>query len=340
MRGHESDPGLVPRAALDMFSAARRALDQGRCAISMSYLEIYNEASTRKQGMSGWSLRCMPTQTLRDLLQPGTPPSALRLVEDPPRSITVANLAEPRVASVQEVMRLLRAADARREVASTHMNAHSSRSHTIVRFAVAMWPEACRGGPATSGLPPQHVGTLSMVDLAGSERLKRTGSVGQQLEEARHINTSLMHLGVMVHRLSQGAKLVPYRESKLTRLLAPCLGGNALTVIICCISADTRVRAVTAQRRVVGRLLRQFLITLTGRGGDAQHAAICSTREACGERGVRERAARCGCPAAAQQARERSASGCLAGACALPVAVLQHLLRKDVLLAGGTAAAY
>lgn len=131
--------------------------------------------------------------------------------------------------------------DRRRHFGVTNMNAHSSRSHVMVRFNIES-----RKVPTKPTNPlrqswgkdkPTCFSTLNLVDLAGSERANKSGTSGQSLKEGSFINKSLLTLGTVISNLSEGKlKHVPYRDSKLTRLLATALGGNAKTCVITCIS--------------------------------------------------------------------------------------------------------
>eukprot|EP00198_Chlamydomonas_reinhardtii_P004551 XP_001693887.1 predicted protein [Chlamydomonas reinhardtii] len=116
---------------------------------------------------------------------------------------------------------------ARRVFAFTHLNAHSSRSHAVVMLT------AVKDGVVTQKVT---VGKLYMVDLAGSERLKKSKSVGLRATEARSINLSLTMLGMCISARAQDSPHVPFRDSKLTRLLQESLGGNAKTSLILCLS--------------------------------------------------------------------------------------------------------
>ena len=119
-----------------------------------------------------------------------------------------------------------------RTTASTKMNVNSSRSHTIFRMVIQ---SKAKGKTDSRSV---KVSVLNFVDLAGSERLRKSGSVGARAHETTHINLSLMTLGTVISKLADGKKgeFVPYRNSKLTRILQPSLGGNAKTAIIATIA--------------------------------------------------------------------------------------------------------
>ncbi|MFS7965200.1 putative plus-end-directed kinesin ATPase [Helianthus anomalus] len=115
------------------------------------------------------------------------------------------------------------------------MNVRSSRSHTIFRMVIES------KGKDSALDDAIRVSVLNLVDLAGSERIAKTGAGGVRLKEGKHINKSLMILGNVINKLSDGAKQrghIPYRDSKLTRILQPALGGNAKTSIICTVAPE------------------------------------------------------------------------------------------------------
>ncbi|GIY43326.1 hypothetical protein CDAR_514021 [Caerostris darwini] len=133
------------------------------------------------------------------------------------------------VSSAEEVFSLLKKARINRAVAATKCNEHSSRSHYIFQLKIygenLMTDEKCEG-------------ILNLVDLAGSERIKESGSVGNRLTEAKAINKSLSNLGKVIMSLSKKENHIPYRDSKLTHLLANSLGGNSKTLMFVNISPD------------------------------------------------------------------------------------------------------
>lgn len=136
----------------------------------------------------------------------------------------IAGLTQTYIYSDQEVYDIMRIGNASRAVSSTNMNDQSSRSHSLFIMTISQ-----------KNLEDESmkVGTLYLVDLAGSEKVLKTGAKGQTLEEAKMINQSLSTLGKVISALTDaGQKHVPYRDSKLTRLLSQSLGGNAKTSLI------------------------------------------------------------------------------------------------------------
>jgi centromeric protein E len=170
---------------------------------------------------------------IRDLLAQSAAAPPVRMF-DSTDGLVIRGLREEVVTSPEQVFAILAQGEARRQVGATHANLHSSRSHVMVRI----WIESSgtSGGSSKSG--GVRVSTLSLVDLAGSESVKLSGSSDRRTE-GHYINKSLMTLGQVVYALSEetGKKShVPYRDSKLTRLLQPSLSGNAQVVLVCCIS--------------------------------------------------------------------------------------------------------
>jgi len=248
--------GIIPRAVYDLFHQ-RQQMPQGtqRVTISMSYLEIYNEEA-------------------RDLLATDTSdgsssvvvPAPLQIRDNAREGVQVVNLTHKQVTRPEQVCALMNQAATKRATASTAMNAVSSRSHAICTLHVTIAPLATNNSMAandedadtditleTASLSTEIIrAKLTLVDLAGSERIKRTGAAGQRMKEGININKGLFVLGQCVSALSElgqqgksastASTHIPYRDSKLTRLLQDSLGGNSKTIMVACISpADTNV---------------------------------------------------------------------------------------------------
>ncbi|KAH9299114.1 hypothetical protein KI387_030796, partial [Taxus chinensis] len=183
--------------------------------LRMSYMEIYNEE-------------------INDLLAPEH--RKLQVHESLERGIFVAGLREEIVASPEHVLQLMESGESHRHIGETNMNVYSSRSHTIFRMVIESRDKNADDSVGMS-CDAVRVSVLNLVDLAGSERAAKTGAEGTRLKEGSHINKSLMTLGTVINKLSEGVESqgghVPYRDSKLTRILQPALGGNAKTAIIC-----------------------------------------------------------------------------------------------------------
>ncbi|KAF8094214.1 hypothetical protein N665_0367s0003 [Sinapis alba] len=214
MRGSPTEPGVIPLAVHDLFETIYQDASR-EFLLRMSYLEIYNE-------------------DINDLLAPEH--RKLQIHENLEKGIFVAGLREEIVASPQQVLEMMEFGESHRHIGETNMNVHSSRSHTIFRMIIESRQKTQDEGVGNA-CDAVRVSVLNLVDLAGSERASKTGAEGVRLKEGSHINKSLMTLGTVIKKLSEGVENqgghVPYRDSKLTRILQPALGGNANTAIIC-----------------------------------------------------------------------------------------------------------
>ena len=203
MIGSKEDPGITPRVFSHLFTSIADRHGGERFLISVSFLELYNE-------------------DIRDLLQPGSA-QKLEITDNPDQDIggvVVKNLSSVIVTSEKEISQLLKIGLANRTTGSTMMNADSSRSHSLFSITIESSTE-----------DHVKVGKLNLVDLAGSERQSKTRATGDTLKEAAKINLSLSCLGNVISALVE-QKFVPYRDSKLTRLLQDSLGGNTKTAMI------------------------------------------------------------------------------------------------------------
>ncbi|AEO59810.1 hypothetical protein MYCTH_2308360 [Thermothelomyces thermophilus ATCC 42464] len=200
----------------ELFERIQERSDEKITEVSLSYLEIYNE-------------------TIRDLLVPGGSKQGLMLREDSNQAVTVAGLTSHHPKDVQEVMDMIVQGNEYRTVSPTAANAVSSRSHAVLQINVA---QRDRNADVNE---PHTMATLSIIDLAGSERASATKNRGERLMEGANINKSLLALGSCINALCDPRKRnhVPYRNSKLTRLLKFSLGGNCKTVMIVCVSPSS-----------------------------------------------------------------------------------------------------
>ncbi|KAL5698514.1 Kinesin-like protein nack2 [Ranunculus cassubicifolius] len=201
--------GIAENAVKDIFEHIRNTPERD-FVLKFSALEIYNE-------------------TVIDLLNRGSGP--LRLLDDPEKGIIVEKQIEEVAKDSQHLKSLIGICEAQRQVGETALNDTSSRSHQIIKLTVESSQREYLG-PVKS-----YIASLSLVDLAGSERASQT-NVGMRLKEGSHINRSLLTLTTVIRKLSIGKKSghIPYRDSKLTRILQPSLGGNSRTAIICTMS--------------------------------------------------------------------------------------------------------
>ncbi|XP_064336642.1 kinesin-like protein KIF7 [Camelus dromedarius] len=218
---HEDEQGIIPRAMAEAF----KLIDENDlldCLVHVSYLEVYKEE-------------------FRDLLEVGTASRDIQLREDDRGNVVLCGVKEVDVEGLDEVLSLLEMGNAARHTGSTHLNRLSSRSHTV--FTVTLEQR----GRAPSRLPRPAAGQLLIskfhfVDLAGSERVLKTGSTGERLKESIQINSSLLALGNVISALGDPQRRgshIPYRDSKITRILKDSLGGNAKTVMIACVSPSS-----------------------------------------------------------------------------------------------------
>ncbi|XP_039638805.1 kinesin-like protein KIF3C isoform X1 [Perca fluviatilis] len=212
MQGAWLDPekrGVIPNAFDHIFTHISRSQSDKQYLVRASYLEIYLEE-------------------VRDLLDPNHGNArALELRENPESGVYVRDLTSCVCKSIKEIEEVMNVGNQARAVGATDMNEHSSRSHALFLITV----ECSQPGP--DGRKHIRVGRLNLVDLAGSERQAKTGVQGERLKEAAKINLSLSALGNVISALADGrSSHVPYRDSKLTRLLQDSLGGNAKTVMV------------------------------------------------------------------------------------------------------------
>ncbi|XP_012061286.1 PREDICTED: kinesin-like protein KIF21A [Atta cephalotes] len=233
--------GIIPRAIKHLFDGIADKQERARertqmppeFKVTAQFLELYNE-------------------DLKDLLEPGGPRGGARIHEDTMGNIHLAGV-EPRVVtSPEQALEYLRLGALSRTTGSTQMNTQSSRSHAI--FTLYIKQQRCikvedpDADVDTSGVElTNEFETLTakfhFVDLAGSERLKRTGATGDRAKEGISINCGLLALGNVISALGDKTKKashIPYRDSKLTRLLQDSLGGNSQTVMIACVSPSDR----------------------------------------------------------------------------------------------------
>jgi hypothetical protein len=222
--------GVIPNSFSHIFQFVKASKDM-EVMIRCSYLELYNEE-------------------IKDLLcNPKQKGEKCELKEDPQKGVYVKGLTSVIAQTADDLYAMLDRGLIARTTASTNMNAESSRSHSIFTIVVEMNTK-----DATTGKDMVRVGKLNLVDLAGSERQKKTGATDATLKEGIKINLSLSALGNVISALSEGSKHVPYRDSKLTRLLQDSLGGNTKTMMIAAISpADYNYEETMSTLRYANR---------------------------------------------------------------------------------------
>jgi kinesin family protein 18/19 len=222
MIGTSAAPGVMVHTVRDIFNGIEER--RGMCSykVSMTYLEVYNE-------------------TIRDLLAESNKP--LKLCETSAGDMIVSGLRSETPSNAIDVFSMLDRGNKKRTQCATDANSQSSRSHAVLQVTVT----CTQSGAANS--TQITTGKLSLIDLAGSERAAVSNNRGTILKEGANINRSLLALGNCINALTKhetntkdsknAAKYVPYRDSKLTRLLKDSLGGNCRTVMIAAVSASS-----------------------------------------------------------------------------------------------------
>uniref|UniRef100_A0A8B9TR00 Kinesin-like protein n=1 Tax=Anas platyrhynchos TaxID=8839 RepID=A0A8B9TR00_ANAPL len=226
--------GIIPRIAHDIFDHIYSMDENLEFHIKVSYFEIYLDK-------------------IRDLLDVSK--TNLAVHEDKNRVPYVKGCTERFVSSPEEVLDVIDEGKANRHVAVTNMNEHSSRSHSI--FLINIKQENVETEKKLSG-------KLYLVDLAGSEKVSKTGAEGAVLDEAKNINKSLSALGNVISALAEGTKThVPYRDSKMTRILQDSLGGNCRTTIVICCSPSIFNEAETKSTLMFGQRAKTIKNTVS-----------------------------------------------------------------------------
>ncbi|CAA2978827.1 kinesin KIN-8B [Olea europaea subsp. europaea] len=217
MVGTPNDPGLMVLSLNTIFDLIEKDNSSDKFEVTCSYLEVYNEF-------------------IYDLLEKSS--GHLELREDPELGIIVAGLRSIKVNSADRILELLNLGNSRRKTESTEVNGTSSRSHAVLEISVTRKQQRKYSNQVIRG-------KLALVDLAGSERASETNSVGQKFRDGANINRSLLALANCINALGKqrkkGLAYVPYRNSKLTRILKDGLSGNSQTIMIATVSpADSQ----------------------------------------------------------------------------------------------------
>lgn len=215
MQGTNNNPGIIPLSVYSIYDHIKQTERERSYNVKVAYLEIYNEH-------------------LNDLLNPSTPSDEIRIRDSSTASgnsnrlIRAVGLKEVAVESPEQLLETIAQGDQIRRTEGTDFNARSSRSHAVVQINIESTPKSA--GPRGVGL--KHNSTLYLCDLAGSERAV---SHSERRKEGAYINKSLLTLGTVIARLSSGGGggHIPYRDSKLTRLLQPALSGKSLVSVLC-----------------------------------------------------------------------------------------------------------
>ncbi|XP_035992427.1 kinesin-like protein kif7 [Fundulus heteroclitus] len=218
----DEEQGIIPRAVADVF----KLLDENDLtdfSVRVSYLEVYKEE-------------------FKDLLEVKTASKDIHIREDK-GNIVLCGVKESEVEGLDEVLSLLETGNTARHTGATQMNPNSSRSHTIFTLYMDQRRGSSRLYGTAGGSGPQVLSSkFHFVDLAGSERILRTGNTGERLKESIQINSGLLALGNVIGALGDPKRKgshIPYRDSKITRILKDSLGGNSKTLMIACISPSS-----------------------------------------------------------------------------------------------------
>uniref|UniRef100_A0A3Q4HL83 Kinesin-like protein n=1 Tax=Neolamprologus brichardi TaxID=32507 RepID=A0A3Q4HL83_NEOBR len=255
MLGSQNDPGVMYRTMKELFKRMDDAKEEKEFAVAFSYLEVYNEQ-------------------IRDLLANAGP---LAVREDSSKGVVVQGLTLHKPKSAEQILEALDSGNRNRTQHPTDMNATSSRSHAVFQIYL-------RQQDKTASLNHNVcVAKMSLIDLAGSERASATNAKGARLREGANINRSLLALGNVINALADPKSKkahIPYRDSKLTRILKDSLGGNCRTVMIANVSPssksydDTHNTLKYANRaKEIKSSLKSNVVSLDSHIG--QYAVVC-----------------------------------------------------------------
>ncbi|KAM9860980.1 kinesin-like protein KIF18A [Aulostomus maculatus] len=255
MLGSQDEPGVMYRTMKELFKRMDDVKEEKEFAVAFSYLEVYNEQ-------------------IRDLLANAGP---LAVREDSSKGVVVQGLTLHQPKSAEHILEALDSGNRNRTQHPTDMNATSSRSHAVFQIYL-------RQQDKTASLNPNVcIAKMSLIDLAGSERASTTNAKGARLREGANINRSLLALGNVINALADPKSKkahIPYRDSKLTRLLKDSLGGNCRTVMIANVSPssksydDTHNTLKYANRaKEIKSSLKSNVVSLDSHIG--QYAVIC-----------------------------------------------------------------
>ncbi|NXO47106.1 KI18B protein, partial [Aramus guarauna] len=214
MLGSEKSPGIMYLTMVELYKRIEARKEEKSCEVLVSYQEVYNEQ-------------------IHDLLEPKGP---LAIREDPEKGVVVQGLSYHQPESAEQLLEMLANGNKNRTQHPTDANATSSRSHAVFQIYVK---QQDRIGGLTRDL---QVAKMSLIDLAGSERASVANTKGERLREGANINRSLLALINVINALADAKSKkthIPYRDSKLTRLLKDSIGGNCRTIMIAAVSPST-----------------------------------------------------------------------------------------------------
>jgi kinesin family protein 11 len=220
MGTYSSEAGVIPRTLYRLFHTLELSRDE--YSVHASFVELYNE-----------ELRDLLSNDAPQPLGGGSNSTGLRMFEDSRgRGVVIQGLEETPMKDAKHGLKLLQRGSQKRQIAATKCNESSSRSHSIFSLTVHIKETTSKGEDVL------RTGKLNLVDLAGSENIGRSGAENKRAREAGMINQSLLTLGRVINALVEKSSHVPYRESKLTRLLQESLGGRTKTCIIATVSSE------------------------------------------------------------------------------------------------------
>ncbi|XP_053546765.1 kinesin-like protein KIF18B [Bombina bombina] len=211
MLGTEADPGVMYLTMVELYHRIEAIKEEKQCDVLISYLEVYNEQ-------------------IQDLLEPK---GFLAIREDPQKGVVVQGLSFHQPKSAEQLLQMLADGNRNRTQHPTDANASSSRSHAVFQIYVKQQDRVA------SINQDVRVAKMSLIDLAGSERASATNAKGERQREGANINRSLLALINVINALADAKNKkthIPYRDSKLTRLLKDSIGGNCRTVMIAAVS--------------------------------------------------------------------------------------------------------
>lgn len=259
MLGSQTDPGVMYRTMKELFQRIDGAKEEKECTVAFSYLEVYNEQ-------------------IRDLLANGGP---LAVREDGSKGVVIQGLSLHQPKSAEHILEALDAGNHNRTQHPTDMNATSSRSHAVFQIYLKQQEKSASLNHNVS------IAKMSLIDLAGSERASATNAKGARLREGANINRSLLALGNVINALAVPKKkktFIPYRDSKLTRILKDSLGGNCSTVMIANISPSSKMYDDTLntlkyanRAKEIKTSVKSNVVSLDSHIG--QYAVICEKQQ-------------------------------------------------------------
>lgn len=216
---YSPEAGIIPRTLYRLFHTLELSKDE--YSVHATFVELYNE-----------ELRDLLSDEAPQPLGGGKDSAGLRMFEDKGKGVIIQGLEDIPMRDAEHGLKLLRKGSQKRQIAATRCNESSSRSHCVFTLTIHIKETTSKGEDVL------RTGKLNLVDLAGSENIGRSGAENKRAREAGMINQSLLTLGRVINALVEKSSHIPYRESKLTRLLQESLGGRTKTCIIATVSSE------------------------------------------------------------------------------------------------------